>query len=59
MNKLVELKKQIAELQAKGCIRPSLSPCGAPALFVEKKDGTQRLCVDYCNALIFEKNRIL
>jgi hypothetical protein len=47
MNKLVELKKQIAELQAKAFIRPSLSPWGAPVLFVEKKDGTQRMCVDY------------
>jgi hypothetical protein len=47
VNELVELKKQIAELQAKGFIRPSLSPWGAPVLFVEKKDGTQRMCVDY------------
>jgi hypothetical protein len=49
VNKLVELKKQIAELQSKGFIRPSLSPWGAPVLFVEKKDGTQRMCVDYCS----------
>jgi hypothetical protein len=47
VNELVELKKQIAELQAKEFIRPSLSPWGAPVLFVEKKDGTQRMCVDY------------
>jgi hypothetical protein len=47
VNELVELKKQIAELQAKGFIRPSSSPCGAPVLFVEKKDRTQRMCVDY------------
>jgi hypothetical protein len=47
LNELVELKKQIAELQAKGFIRPSSSPWGAPVLFVEKKDGTQRMCVDY------------
>jgi hypothetical protein len=47
INELVELKKQIAELQAKGFIRPTSSPCGAPVLFVEKKDGTQRMCVDY------------
>jgi hypothetical protein len=40
VNELVELKKQIAELQAKGFIRPSSSPWGAPVLFVEKKDGT-------------------
>jgi hypothetical protein len=47
VNELVELKKQIAELQAKGFIRPSSSPWGPPVLFVEKKDGTQRMCVDY------------
>jgi hypothetical protein len=47
VNELVELKKQIAELQAKGFIRPSSSPWGAPVLFVEMKDGTQRMCVDY------------
>jgi hypothetical protein len=47
INVLVELKKQIAELQAKGFIQPSSSPWGAPVLFVEKKDGTQRMCVDY------------
>jgi hypothetical protein len=47
VNELVEPKKQIAELQAKGFIRPSSSPRGAPILFVEKKDGTQRMCVDY------------
>jgi hypothetical protein len=46
-NELVELKKQIAKLQAKGFIQPSSSPWGAPILFVEKKDGTQRMCVDY------------
>jgi hypothetical protein len=47
INELVELKKQIAELQARGFIRPSSSPWGAPVLFVEKKDGIQRMCVDY------------
>jgi hypothetical protein len=47
VNELVELKKQIAELQTKGFIRPSSSPWGAPILFVEKKDGTQWICVDY------------
>jgi hypothetical protein len=43
MDELVELKKQIAELQAKGFISPSSSPWGAPILFIEKKDGTQRM----------------
>jgi hypothetical protein len=41
VNELVELKKQIAELQSKGFIRPSSSPWGAPVLFTEKKDRTQ------------------
>jgi hypothetical protein len=47
VNELVELKKQIVELQSKGFIRLSSSPWGAPVLFVEKKDGTQQMCVDY------------
>jgi hypothetical protein len=47
VNELMELKKQIAELQSKGFIRPSSSPWGAPVLFVEKKDGPQLMCVDY------------
>jgi hypothetical protein len=47
VNELVELKKQIAELQSKGFICPSSSPWGATVLFVEKKDGTQQMCVDY------------
>jgi hypothetical protein len=47
VNEVAELKMQIAELQSKGFIRPSSSPWGAPVLFVEKKDGTQRMCMDY------------
>jgi hypothetical protein len=39
LNELVELKKQIAELQAKGFIHPGSSLWGAPVLFMEKKDG--------------------
>jgi Reverse transcriptase (RNA-dependent DNA polymerase) len=42
-----ELKKQIAELLLKGYIEPSTSPYGAPVLFVRKKDGSLRMCVDY------------
>jgi hypothetical protein len=44
---LAELKEHIRELVEKGFIRPSSSPWGAPVIFVLKKDGTQRLCVDY------------
>jgi hypothetical protein len=47
VNELAELKKQISELQSKGFICPSSSLWGAPVLFVEKKDGTQQMCVDY------------
>ena len=42
-----ELKKQLMELQEARYIRPNSSPCGAPVLFVEKKDGSQRMCADY------------
>jgi hypothetical protein len=44
---LAELKLQIAELQQKGYIHPSSSPWGAPVLFVTKKDGSMRMCIDY------------
>jgi hypothetical protein len=44
---LAELKEHIRELLEKGFIRPSSSPWEAPVIFVPKKDGTQRLCVDY------------
>jgi hypothetical protein len=47
VNELEELKKQLKELLDKTFIRPSSSPWGAPVIFVEKKDGTQRICVDY------------
>jgi hypothetical protein len=46
-NQLAELKEQLQELLDKGYIRPSASPWGAPIVFVLKKDGTQRMCVDY------------
>jgi hypothetical protein len=45
---LAELKKHIKELLEK-FIRPSSFPWGALVIFVPKKDGTQRLCVDYCS----------
>ena len=42
-----ELVSQVAKLQAKGFITPSASPFNSPVLFVKKKDGTFRLCVDF------------
>ena len=44
---LKELKTQLQDLVDKGFIRPSVSPWGAPILFVKKKDGTMRLCINY------------
>ena len=44
---MAELKNQLQELLEKGFIRPSVSPWGAPVLFVKKKDGSLRLCIDY------------
>jgi hypothetical protein len=46
-NRMAELKRQLQELLDKGYIQPSYSPWGCPAIFVSKKDKTQRLCVDY------------
>ncbi|GKF91136.1 putative reverse transcriptase domain-containing protein, partial [Tanacetum coccineum] len=42
-----ELKEQLQELLDLGFIRPGVSPWGAPVLFVKKKDGSMRLCIDY------------
>ncbi|XP_019196080.1 PREDICTED: uncharacterized protein LOC109189913 [Ipomoea nil] len=42
-----ELKTQLQDLLDKGYIHPSTSPWGAPVLFVKKKDGSMRLCIDY------------
>ena len=44
---LRELKAQLQELLSKGFIRPSASPWGAPVLFVKKKVGSFRMCIDY------------
>ncbi|KAL0544225.1 hypothetical protein IC582_019338 [Cucumis melo] len=46
-SELKELKVQLQELVDKGYIRPNVSPWGASVLFVKKKDGTLRLCIDY------------
>ncbi|KAH0689359.1 hypothetical protein KY289_016717 [Solanum tuberosum] len=44
---LKELKEQLKDLLDKGFIRPNVSPWGAPVLFVRKKDGSLRMCIDY------------
>nr|GEZ20881.1 putative reverse transcriptase domain-containing protein [Tanacetum cinerariifolium] len=46
-SEMQELSNQLKELQEKGFIRPSHSPWGAPVLFVKKKDGALRMCIDY------------
>ncbi|GKD29287.1 putative nucleotidyltransferase, ribonuclease H [Tanacetum coccineum] len=46
-SEMKELSKQLKELLEKGFIRPSSSPWGAPVLFVKKKDGSFRMCIDY------------
>ncbi|GJY10671.1 putative reverse transcriptase domain-containing protein [Tanacetum coccineum] len=46
-SELEELSGQLKELQDKGFIRPRSSPWGAPVLFVKKKDGSFRMCIDY------------
>ncbi|GJX46048.1 putative reverse transcriptase domain-containing protein, partial [Tanacetum coccineum] len=46
-SELQELSTQLQELSDKGFIRPSSSPWGAPILFVKKKDGYFRMCIDY------------
>nr|GEW33721.1 putative reverse transcriptase domain-containing protein [Tanacetum cinerariifolium] len=46
-SEMIELAKQLQELSDKGFIRPSSSPWGAPVLFVKKKDGSFRMCIDY------------
>jgi hypothetical protein len=46
-DELDELKKQLKKLLEQGFVGPSASPWGSPVLFVEKKDGTKRMCIDY------------
>ncbi|KAI3824328.1 hypothetical protein L1987_05786 [Smallanthus sonchifolius] len=46
-SEMQELSSQLRELSNKGFIRPSVSPWGAPLLFVKKKDGSFRMCIDY------------
>ncbi|GJV21524.1 retrovirus-related pol polyprotein from transposon 17.6 [Tanacetum coccineum] len=47
LSEMKELSDQLLELSNKGFIRPSSSPWGAPVLFVKKKDGSFRMCIDY------------
>jgi hypothetical protein len=46
-DELDELKKQLKKLLEQGFVRPSASPWGSPVLFMEKKDGTKKMCIDY------------
>ncbi|GJU34558.1 putative reverse transcriptase domain-containing protein [Tanacetum coccineum] len=46
-SEMKELSEQLQELSDKGFIRPSSSPWGAPVLFIKKKDGSFRMCIDY------------
>ncbi|GJU61425.1 putative reverse transcriptase domain-containing protein [Tanacetum coccineum] len=46
-SEMQELSDQLQELADRGFIRPSTSPWGAPVLFVKKKDGSFRMCIDY------------
>ncbi|GKG15731.1 hypothetical protein Tco_0358054, partial [Tanacetum coccineum] len=46
-SEMKDLSEQLKELSDKGFIRPSSSPWGAPVLFVKKKDGSFRMCIDY------------
>ncbi|XP_049351896.1 uncharacterized protein LOC125816341 [Solanum verrucosum] len=52
---LRELKELLKDLLEKGFIRPSMSPWGAPVLFVRKKDGSLRMCIDYRQLIKFSK----
>jgi hypothetical protein len=47
VEELKEIKKQLTELQEAGYIHSNSSPCGAMVLFVQKKEGSQGMCMDY------------
>ena len=55
---LKELKTQLQDLVDKGFIRPSISFWGTSILFVKKKDGTMRLCINYqqLNKIMIKNN---
>ncbi|GKG14752.1 hypothetical protein Tco_0354352, partial [Tanacetum coccineum] len=50
-SEMKELSEQLQKLSDKGFIRPSSSPWGAPILFVKKKDGSFRMCIDYRSSI--------
>nr|GEZ83322.1 putative reverse transcriptase domain-containing protein [Tanacetum cinerariifolium] len=47
-SEMKELSEQLQVISKKGFIRPSSSPWGAPILFIKKKDGSFRMCINYC-----------
>ncbi|GJS30209.1 putative reverse transcriptase domain-containing protein [Tanacetum coccineum] len=53
-SEMQELSNQLQELTDRGFIRPSTSPWGAPVLFVKKKDGSFRMCIDYRESVIIK-----
>jgi hypothetical protein len=57
-DELDELKKQLKKLLEQGFVWPSASPWGSPMLFMEKKDGTKRMCIDYrtLNSMTIKNN---
>nr|GFB17459.1 putative reverse transcriptase domain-containing protein [Tanacetum cinerariifolium] len=50
-SEIQELSNQLQELANRGFIRPSKSPWGALVLFVKNKDGSFRMCIDYCSSV--------
>ncbi|WMV24356.1 hypothetical protein MTR67_017741 [Solanum verrucosum] len=54
---LKELKEQLKDLLDKGFIQPSISPWGAPVLFVRKKEGSLRMCIEYRQLKVTIKNK--
>ncbi|GJR63005.1 putative reverse transcriptase domain-containing protein [Tanacetum coccineum] len=54
-SEMQELSNQLQELADRGFIRPSTSPWGAPVLFVKKKDGSFRMCIDYRREKLYAK----